>query len=309
MLGSWVGNSFLGLGEWSVFIRILNVAYNIQNSLICTYAHKMQSSKGHAPIEEVLQAAGVKLNSPEPPRPSSPHALDPHLPATPKPEWVQKQPNSVDLASPPKSSKETRHPQVRNRKESLKGPPETVSSGRTNVTTIRSISHAQPLGLSQRGERERRNDQSPSPIPPLATSHKAIPPTVPPALKAVMTREEQARWVEERQKSMEKAIQDRSNSVKRLGTLGRSPTSQGQGGPSARSTQGNITAKEGRGNAFMTESRSAPMRSLEEEEMIVYKAEGRRVQERTRGSDVRHGPGSGYVQSVSTSRATTSSRR
>jgi hypothetical protein len=112
--------------------------------------------------------------------------------------------------------------------------------------------------------------------------------------------------------------------VRRLGALGRSPSSQGQAGASARSTQGtltggyvaqpvNVSTKETRGIALMTESRSAPLRSLEEEERIVYKAEGRRVQERTRSADVHHGPGSGYVQRVSTSRvghsATTFSRR
>jgi len=276
----------------------------------------MQTSKGHAPIEEVLQAAGVKTKSPELPlRPSSPQAFDPQLPSTPKQDLAQRQMNSVDLSSPPKSSKETRyaHEPLRNRKESLKGLTETVSSSRAtmtaNATTIKGNSHAQPLGTSQRGERERRNDH---PIPTLVTNHKIIPPTLPPALKAVMTREEETRWAEEKQKNIEKTIQDRGNNVRKLGTLGRSPSSQGQGGATARSTQVNVTPKESRGNT-MTESRSAPMRSLEEEERIVYKAEGRRVQERTRGSDVHQGSGSGYVQRVSTSRvghpATTFSRR
>jgi len=277
----------------------------------------MQTTKGHAPIEEVLQAAGVKVKSPElPPRPSSPQALDTQLPSTPKQDLVQRQTNSVDLSSPPKSSKETRyvHEPLRNRKESLKGLPETASSSRAtmvaNATTTKGNTHAQPLGSSQRGERERRNDH---PMPMLVTNHKIISPTLPPALKAVMTREEETRWADEKQKSIEKAIQDRGNNVRRLGTLGRSPSSQGQGGAAVRSTQVNVTPKEGRGNALMTESRSAPMRSLEEEERIVYKAEGRRVQERTRSSDVHHGTGSSYVQMVSTPRvghpATTFSRR
>jgi len=124
---------------------------------------------------------------------------------------------------------------------------------------------------------------------------------------AVLTREEETRWAEERQKSIERLIQDRGNNVRRVGALGRSPTSQ-----ASRSTQGHVvqevTTKEGRG---MSESRSTPNRPFEEEEKIVYKTDGRRVQERTRGHDVQHGPG--HMQRISMSRvgysATSSSSR
>lgn len=266
----------------------------------------MQSSKGHAPIEEVLQAAGVKLGTPEPCRPSSPRALSPRLPETSKQEPAYKQTDSIDLSSPPRRSKETREP-VRNRKDSLsKGLQETFSSGRTIVTDVTAIKNEQTQRAVQQGERERRNDQSPSPIPTSVISHKIIPPALPPALTAVMTRKEETRWAEERQKSIERAIQDRGNNVRRVGALGRSPSSQGQG--AVRSTQGMVggkvahpaTARDGRSNSKMPESRSAPV-VLEDEEMIVYKSDGRRAQEGMRNSDVRHGPGSGYVQKVSTS--------
>jgi hypothetical protein len=287
-----------------------------RNRLICTYAHKMQSSKGHAPIEEVLQAAGVKLGT-SPELPSSPSWPDP-LPSTTKQELAQKQTDIVDLSSPPKPLKETRHAQdpVRNRKESLKGMQETGFPSKsiiTNPTAIKSTSH--PRVLAQRGERERRKDQSSSsPVPTSVPSHKIVPPALPPALKAVMTREEETRWAEERQKSIERAIQDRGNNVRRVGALGRSPSSQGQ---SASASGGYVVqpvkAKEGRGIALTTELRSGPAGSVEDEEKIVYKAEGRRVQERTRGYNG-HGSGSGHMQRVSVSRAgtsatTTSNRR
>jgi len=130
-----------------------------------------------------------------------------------------------------------------------------------------------------------------------------MPPTLPSSIKAVLTREEEEAWLVERQRTIEK-MQEKKN-VRRVGELGRAPSSQGnQGGgaPSQSTSRGYVQAASAvstnRVEVLMTESRSAPIRSLEEEDKILYKAENRRPQERTR-HDVQ---GHGNVKRVSTVR-------
>lgn len=255
-----------------------------KNRMICTYAHKMQSPKGHAPIEEVLQAAEVKI-----PKLVSPLSLDP----------AQKQPNYIDLSSPPKPARRPQEPE-RNRKESFKGVQASSTSSGAIGTNATTISRPHPRDPTRRSSRERSNDPS---IPTSVSGHK-IPPILPPALKAVMTREEETRWEEDRQRAIERAIQDKGHNVRKIGALGALGRSEGT------SVRQPGTSKEGRGNAMLTKSGNAPTRSFEEEERIVYKAEDRRVQERMRVHDVPHdsNSGSGNAPRVSTSRVSHSRR-
>ena len=51
---------FLALGEYlSQTIESLVIIIYLFSRLTCTYAHRMQTTKGHAPIQDVLKAAGV----------------------------------------------------------------------------------------------------------------------------------------------------------------------------------------------------------------------------------------------------------
>jgi len=274
--------------------------------LVCSYAHRMQSTKGHAPIEEVLQAAGVRLirepGPPDPPtRPSSPLTSPPTAPQ--KKTLAHKQAQSVDLASPPKS-RDHRPPAeevgtVRKRRASLKP---TLNLGRSSPAAHINQAPLPHRVPSLQGNRERKNDV-PSAIPVSASTKIQIPPTLPSSIKAVLTREEEDAWSAERQRAIEK-MQEKKN-VRRVGELGRAPSSQGnQGGggapPSQSTSRGYVQATSAvptsRVEVLMTESRSAPIRLLEEEDKILYKAESRRPQERTRHDVQSHG----YVQRVST---------
>ncbi len=73
--------------------------------LRCTFAHRMQTPKGHAPISLVLRAAGVKL-----PPPVAPAAM-PNPPLVPVPSQSEEAHHSINSSSkknPIKSKKEIR---------------------------------------------------------------------------------------------------------------------------------------------------------------------------------------------------------
>jgi hypothetical protein len=63
ILISWVVNLFLDLGEYFVTMNeslvIFTWFFPLLSRLTCTYAHRMQTTKGHAPIQDVLKAAGI----------------------------------------------------------------------------------------------------------------------------------------------------------------------------------------------------------------------------------------------------------
>ena len=295
----------------SIYISLypLGLTLNVVCRLVCSYAHRMQSTKGHAPIEEVLQAAGVRLirepGPPDPPtRPSSPLTSPPPVPVVQK--RTHKQAQSVDLASPPKS-RDSRPPAeevaqtetVRKRRASLKPLRETLNLGRSSPANQALLPHRVP---NLQENHERKNDvPSAVPVPALTSSTKIqMPPTLPSSIKAVLTREEEDAWSAERQRAIEK-MQEKKN-VRRVGELGRAPSSQGDHGraPSPSTSRGYVQATSAvPTRVLMTESRSAPIRSLEEEDRILYKAESRRPQESRTRHDVQ---GHSSVQRISTVR-------
>lgn len=63
ILISWEENLFLDLGEWQneSFLLFVSLRGGVTgfSRLTCTYAHRMQTTKGHAPIQDVLRAAGI----------------------------------------------------------------------------------------------------------------------------------------------------------------------------------------------------------------------------------------------------------
>lgn len=63
VLNSWVENLYSGPGKWKqlcrVMIDLVFVVDGHVNRLKSLFVHKMQDTRGHAPIVEVLEAAGV----------------------------------------------------------------------------------------------------------------------------------------------------------------------------------------------------------------------------------------------------------
>jgi len=246
----------------------------------------MQSTKGHAPIEDVLHAAGISsgVSKAPSPLPSSSSFVPP-----PSKAMTHKQENSVNLASPPKS-RESHHPQEvalgssRKRTESLSEALGWSRSGTTSTNNVvKSSQPPPPPYVSNQHESRERRTNVPSSVPASTPNH-AQPFSRP---SAVRTREEESHWVQERQKGIQKMQEGRGTRPK-VGALGRVP---GSVQPSQVASGG-----VGRGDVLMTESRSAPLRSLEEEERIVYKAESRRQQERRHDH---HGGSRGHNRPVS----------
>ena len=54
---------FLDLGKATTFYIVAFELMSHSTRLTCSYAHRMQNTKGHAPIRDVLKAAGVVLPS------------------------------------------------------------------------------------------------------------------------------------------------------------------------------------------------------------------------------------------------------
>ncbi|KAG5651344.1 hypothetical protein H0H81_009007 [Sphagnurus paluster] len=70
-------------------IQQLGGEFVLGPGLTCTYAHRMQSPKGHAPIRDVFDAAGVHLPAPAPPLSTLPSSrtlpnLNIHIPTLPE---------------------------------------------------------------------------------------------------------------------------------------------------------------------------------------------------------------------------------
>ena len=67
ILISWEENLFLDLGEYTCYNEGMNLFLVMLTlgflRLTCTYAHRMQTTKGHAPIQDILKAAGISAAS------------------------------------------------------------------------------------------------------------------------------------------------------------------------------------------------------------------------------------------------------
>ena len=263
-----------------------DVDVNRKCRLTCSYAHRMQSTKGHAPIEEVLHAARIPSGSSNAPSP-----LPSSSSFAPK-TMTHKQENSVNLASPPKS-RESHHPQEvaapstssRKRTESLS---ETLGWSRSGTTAtsnvVKSSQQPPPPYVSNQHESRERRTNMPSSVPAPTPNYGQ--PFSRPSPSAVRTREEESHWAQERQKAIQKMQEGKGTTRPKVGALERAPSPQGTS--SVQPSQ--VASGGGRGDILMTESRSAPSRSLEEEERIVYKAESRRQQERRNDASRGHRP-------------------
>jgi len=63
ILDSLVARLFLDLGKATTFYIVAFELMSHSTRLTCSYAHRMQNTKGHAPIRDMLEAAGVVLPS------------------------------------------------------------------------------------------------------------------------------------------------------------------------------------------------------------------------------------------------------
>lgn len=249
----------------------------IQNPrLTCSYAHRMQSTKGHAPIDEVLQAAGVQTGVPNAPLLSPSNVV----PSSSIQKVTYKLENPAILASSPKSRESHHPPEVapgtasRKRTESLS---EALGFSKSQTTptgnVAKSSQQLQPSRIqSQHESRDRQINNVTSSVTPNhgQTNSRSSP-------SAARTREEENHWMQERQKGLQSRQEGKSTRHK-VDALGRATTGGSQVQQPSR-----VTSGVGRGDVTMTESRSAPStRPLDDEEWIVYKAESRRQQERPR---------------------------
>ena len=66
ILDSLAASLFLDLGKATTFYIIAFELMSHSTRLTCSYAHRMQNTKGHAPIRDVLKAAGVIFPSLQP---------------------------------------------------------------------------------------------------------------------------------------------------------------------------------------------------------------------------------------------------
>ncbi|CAA7266881.1 unnamed protein product [Cyclocybe aegerita] len=164
--------------------------------LTCSYAHRMQSTKDHAPIQDVLQAAGVRLPSPSPApgrRKSGPdgprahrtrHHGHSHSEILDSLSTLPQQENERG-----KESKADCRP--RKRRESMRTIRESLARANSAGVTV------SPLG-----RRESRRY----------------------SIGVVMTREEEEEWMEERQRHVER-LQERKQVRRVLGAPGLSRAS------------------------------------------------------------------------------------
>jgi len=205
----------------------------------------MQSTKGHAPIQEVLHAAGVQ-NIPSPSRSiSSLHKHNPHA-------------HSIDLANLPHQ----KHP--RKRRESMKTVQETLSRA-PQATEGDTANASGPSGAGGAVGGIRMSRHS-------SRSYST----------GMMTREEEERWMEDRQRDIDR-LQEKKN-VRRFvgpnaGELNRSGSAMA--GPSIGVPLSIITPGSAAKDERKVEhkSRTAPKITQAhplEEERIVYKADDRR---------------------------------
>ncbi|KAJ3497950.1 hypothetical protein NLJ89_g10280 [Agrocybe chaxingu] len=140
--------------------------------LTCSYAHRMQSTKDHAPIQDVLQAAGVRLPPPPSPAPGRPRSRTRH--------HGHSHSEILDsLSTIPRQEKEggkesKAESRPRKRRESMKTIRESLARANSAGVTV------SPLG-----RRESRRYSI-----------------------GVMTREEEEEWMEERQRHVER-LQER----------------------------------------------------------------------------------------------------
>ncbi|KAG6811020.1 hypothetical protein H0H92_009322 [Tricholoma furcatifolium] len=142
----------------------------LPHRLTCTYAHRMQSPRGHAPISDVLAAAGIDVPVPMGTATANPPASQ----ATPPPSSLSSSsalpfpsPHSSPLSSPSKPSQQ--------QKQRLENSPVQPITGSRALAHAKSSSTSMSFGQYMATLWTKRNLVAPSPSLPLGSAVSASP--------------------------------------------------------------------------------------------------------------------------------------